>query len=311
MLWIRCVTAGVVAAALLALVGCPGGSTGGGVASPVIGSIVPAGVPVGSGATMITVDGSSFVSGATVNYNGSSRATTFVSASQLTAQLTASDISSTGAFPVTVTNPNGATSNGVNFGVNAPSVPTITSIVPQTVAAGAAAFTLTVNGTNFSAMSTVQWNGTARTTQFVNSTQLTASISASDVATQGSAQVTVNTPGAGGGTSNAVTFTITANGPVAVSLVNFAFSPNDITVVAGQTVKWTHMEPGVTHSVTRDITTVPGPDSPDMNSGDTYNFTVPLGTPSGTNIFYHCRFHGTAGDGTTFGNGMTGVIRVK
>ena len=54
----------------------------------------------------------------------------------------------------------------------------------------------------------MQWNGAARTTTFVNSTQLTAAIPASDIAVAGSAQVTVVNPAPGGGTSNALTFTI-------------------------------------------------------------------------------------------------------
>src|SRR6185295_629608 len=47
-----------------------------------------------------------------------------------------------------------------------------------------------------------------RTTTFVSSTQLTAAIPASDIATVGTANVTVVNPAPGGGTSNALTFTI-------------------------------------------------------------------------------------------------------
>src|SRR6185295_10089018 len=47
-----------------------------------------------------------------------------------------------------------------------------------------------------------------RTTTFVSSTQLTAAIPASDIANVGTASVTVVNPAPGGGTSNALTFTI-------------------------------------------------------------------------------------------------------
>ena len=60
--------------------------------------------------------------------------------------------------------------------------------------------------------SQVRWNGAARTTTFVNAGQVTAAIAASDIGTQGSAQVTVVNPAPGGGTSNALTFTTTAGG---------------------------------------------------------------------------------------------------
>src|SRR5207248_9896283 len=89
--------------------------------------------------------------------------------------------------------------------------PTTTSISPSSTTAGSAQFILTVNGTNFISTSKVNWNGSALTTTFVSSTQLTAVVPAALVATSGTAQVTVvNPPGGGGtgGTSNAQTFTI-------------------------------------------------------------------------------------------------------
>jgi hypothetical protein len=76
------------------------------------------------------------------------------------------------------------------------------------VAPGASSFTLTVNGSNFLSGSVVQWNGANRSTTSVNSTQLTASIPATDVANAGIAQVAVFNPAPGGGTSNALNFTI-------------------------------------------------------------------------------------------------------
>jgi len=54
----------------------------------------------------------------------------------------------------------------------------------------------------------VEWNGAARSTTFVNSGKVTAKILASDIATAGTATVTVKNPAPGGGTSNALTFTI-------------------------------------------------------------------------------------------------------
>lgn len=54
----------------------------------------------------------------------------------------------------------------------------------------------------------VRWNGANRTTTFVSSTQLQAAIPASDIATAGTAQVTVFNPPPGGNTSNALTFNV-------------------------------------------------------------------------------------------------------
>ncbi len=84
--------------------------------------------------------------------------------------------------------------------------PAITKINPSSATAGGPAFTLTVLGTNFQSGAVVQWNGADRPTQFLSSTQLTASIPASDIATAGAAQVRVSQAGV---TSNTVNFAIT------------------------------------------------------------------------------------------------------
>jgi hypothetical protein len=90
--------------------------------------------------------------------------------------------------------------------------PTITSVSPNSAVAGAAAFTLTVAGTNFLSSSAVQWNGSARPTMYVSSTQVQAQISAADVSAVGSVNVTVVNPAPGGGTSGAAPFTVTSIG---------------------------------------------------------------------------------------------------
>jgi hypothetical protein len=64
---------------------------------------------------------------------------------------------------------------------------------------------------NFVSGSVVPWNGADRTTTFVSSTQLTAQISAGDIAAAGTASVTVLNPG--GAVSNALSFTITQAPP--------------------------------------------------------------------------------------------------
>ena len=87
--------------------------------------------------------------------------------------------------------------------------PTVTSISPQSAPAGALAFTLIVNGSNFSSGSTVEWGGSSRTTTFVSSSQLQAHIMQADLATPGKVTVTVVT--SGGSTSSGLTFTIAAD----------------------------------------------------------------------------------------------------
>lgn len=81
-------------------------------------------------------------------------------------------------------------------------IPAIASLNPSTVAAGRSALTLAVSGTGFVPTSTVRWNGSDRATSYLSSTSLTATIPAGDVATTGTASVTVFNPPPGGGSSN-------------------------------------------------------------------------------------------------------------
>jgi YVTN family beta-propeller protein len=106
-----------------------------------------------------------------------------------------------GTSPSSINQP---TSSGSNL------APTITTISPTSTVAGGAAFTLTINGTNFVAASMVNFGGSAPATTFVNSTQLTAAIPAASIASTGVPAVTVTNPAPGGGTSKAIDFTITS-----------------------------------------------------------------------------------------------------
>ena len=73
-------------------------------------------------------------------------------------------------------------------------VPNITTLSPSSATAGAAAQTLTINGSNFLSSSTVTYNSAAHTATFVNSTQLTISLTASDQGTAGAYAVVVTIP---------------------------------------------------------------------------------------------------------------------
>ena len=84
--------------------------------------LIPASVAPGGPTFTLTVNGTGFVSGSTVNWNGSPRATTFVNASQLTAAILSTDIASanTGSVTVTSPTPGGGTSNVVFLPVRQP-----------------------------------------------------------------------------------------------------------------------------------------------------------------------------------------------
>jgi hypothetical protein len=137
-------------------------------------------------------------------------------------------------------------SNPVAFEVFPPPnpVPTVSSVSPNTASAGSVAQALTITGTNFlltsdpSGGSQVRWNTTTQTNLSVTNitaTQIQATVPAAQLATAGTATVTVYNPPVpplpapcavncsgfgGGGTSNGSSFTITGAGGNAVNASN-------------------------------------------------------------------------------------------
>jgi hypothetical protein len=82
------------------------------------------------------------------------------------------------------------------------------SLVPASSPPGSPTFTLTVTGTGFASTAFVNWNRSPRLTEVISSTELKATITASDVAKAGTAWVTVTNPVPGGGTSDIIFFPI-------------------------------------------------------------------------------------------------------
>ena len=104
-------------------------------------TLQPTTVSPGSGGFTLTVNGSGFVSGATVNWNSSPRATTFVGTDRVTAVILASDVSQAGTARVSVTNPGGATSN-TDFLNVASTVPSVVLSTPAGYLSASGGFSL-------------------------------------------------------------------------------------------------------------------------------------------------------------------------
>ncbi len=115
------------------------------VAMPTTTSISPPSKVAGTGAFTLTVNGTGFVSGnSVVRWNGSNRTTTFVSATQLTASILSTDITSSGTATVTVAN-GAAVSNGHTFTIDLAGAPNIS------LSTSALSTMTTVTGTTSSA----------------------------------------------------------------------------------------------------------------------------------------------------------------
>jgi hypothetical protein len=208
--------------------------------TPLIASLSPTTASPSGAAFTVTVNGSNFVagnannpntpnppppfSGSVVAWNGGPRTTAFVSSTQLTAQITATDIAGASCNGVSVFTYTGGGneifSPAVSFISSSTKAPAICSLSPASVVAGASDFTITVSGASFAANSTVKWNGSARTTTFVNANTVQAQIKAADVANAGVEPVTV--ANSGGGSTPPLNFSILPTPPVTPTITSIA-----------------------------------------------------------------------------------------
>jgi hypothetical protein len=144
----------------------------------------------------------------------------------------------------------------VTLTVNVPlnPLPFVGNITPAFANAGGAAFTITVNGSGFLANSTVYWGTSALTTMFVSSTELTATVTAADIATPGATAITVQTPAPGGGTSDVLQFEVdspsaSTTAPTVPSAV--------VTVTAGSTATYSISFPASVTNATASCLNLP------------------------------------------------------
>lgn len=101
-------------------------------------------------------------------------------------------------------------------------VPVLSSLSPGGFLLNAAGSkTLTLNGSNFFAQSTVTWNGIARDAAFVNSGQLTVNVSDADVSKSGDAVVVVHNPAPGGGDSASLRVVVYQSVPISARSMVF------------------------------------------------------------------------------------------
>ena len=178
---------------------------------PAATALSPSSADAGSPAFELIVMGSRFVEGAAVRWDDTAVPTTFVSALELRAQVPAQHVAAGAVAAVTVANPSpgGGASAALPFTVNW-AVPSLTGVAPAATLVGGPALTLRVTGTGFGSASVVRLDGAERTTTFVNATTLEAALPASDLAVEGTAQISVFTPEPGGGTSGSLPFRVSA-----------------------------------------------------------------------------------------------------
>jgi hypothetical protein len=259
--------------------------------APTLASLSSTSALVGSSGFTLTANGSNFAeanANSVVQWNGNPLVTTWVSLTQMTAAVLASDLNTAGCYPVTVftPTPGGGTSSPISFCVNNPQ-PALTSISPTSTTAPGASFPLTLTGTNFIPSSSVKWNGSSLATTYGSATQLTASVPASDLLTAGTASLTVFNPTPGGGSSAPKTFTIDNPVPGAITLSPtnvlwggsaFTLTVNGSNFVPTSSVQWNGSGLATTYvSATELQATVPAGDITSSGSASVTVYNPPPG----------------------------------
>ncbi|HEV3374977.1 MAG TPA: hypothetical protein VG051_04680 [Candidatus Acidoferrum sp.] len=256
----------VAIVAIFAVSGCNSyGNTFQGNTGGVITFLSPPNVNAGGPDLTLTVNGGGFIAKTVVQWNGKNLVTTLTTDGagnviKVTAVVPAALTAKAGtAFVQTLSPHTGAGNNGLSNSLaflvfpppNPP--PTISAMKPSCAVAGSVVnpFTITIAGTNFipasdpSGGSQVNWNAATQTTLSIvaniSPTQIQATVSPTLIPTSVVTAVTVNvtvsnppvpnSPSGGGGTSNALTFTIQPTGTTCpASALATATSQAQITV---------------------------------------------------------------------------------
>jgi hypothetical protein len=190
----------------------------------------------GSG-SVFTCDLGSLANGASATVTVSATPTT---PGTIESTATANSVS----FDPALTNNQATITTTVTGNATFAATPSISSISPNFVQAGSPDFTLTVTGAGFNEASTVNLGAAALTTTYVNATQLTAAVTASEIANYGWAAVTVTNSAPGGGVSQVLPLTIyeLVNVPASGLLFDpyaqqlYATVPSSATTMTGNSV---------------------------------------------------------------------------
>jgi hypothetical protein len=187
--------------------------------APSLTSIVPGSTGAGGPLLVLTLGGNNFDATTVARWDGSDLPTSYVSSTQLLADVSAALIANGGTHALSAYKAGGQCTStaALTFSVNNP-VPVLASLAPTSAYAGQGGFTLLVEGASFVASSSVRWNGSALPTTYLGPTQVAASVAANLVASAASVEITVFNPSPAGGSSGGLTLPVNNPLPVLASL---------------------------------------------------------------------------------------------
>ena len=165
---------------------------------PSLTSLGPPSCYNGSAAIVLTANGTGFVTGSQIIWQGTAMPTTFQSSTSLTASIAASNLTTESVADVFILNPDSTVSNTLPFTIllSPATTSVLTSISPTKMPVGSAGFIMTLNGSDFAPGAVAYFGNDALATTVVSQTQLTAQVPASDLAALAEVQVTARNTGA-------------------------------------------------------------------------------------------------------------------
>lgn len=212
--------------------------------SPQINTIAPTSVAAGSPGFVMTVTGTELRPSNQVFFADESVTTTYVSPTELRADIPANRLRFPGHKSVVVHDSDTGQQSGAAY-LNV-LAPTVSALSPTSAVAGGPAFTMTLTGSDFSPSSVVLWDGSPRTTTLNSSSQISASITASDIAAAGTRSIQVRY-NEFGNASNAPDFVVNNPAPGLTSIspqtreiggADFTLTVNGNGFVSSSIVRW-------------------------------------------------------------------------
>lgn len=179
--------------------------------APHLTSISPSSALAATSSTVtVFVTGTGFVPQSIATLNGKNITTNFSSPTSLQALVDGNDLVAPGTEEISVINPapGGGVSNQLPLSILNP-IPTLTSVTPTSIQAGAAPQTIAVAGTGFvNQFTSVTLNGAPLLTTISGTTAASISLTAGDQLFGGVNQIAAVNPGPGGGASAILTFAV-------------------------------------------------------------------------------------------------------
>jgi len=177
--------------------------------APLLSAITPTFAPVGALGPTLVVTGSSFTAQSLVRIDGTELTTTYFSNSELHAAVPNAKlaVATTLHISVRTPSPGGGASQDLPFEVRNPA-PALTALDPTSVLTGSADAPLTLMGSSFAPNPSVYFDGNALVVASATATSISTTIPASLLKASGGHNLTVVNGSPGGGTSNAISFTV-------------------------------------------------------------------------------------------------------